>query len=148
MKKTLLLAATCIAAAFATVTPAAAQRSAYEMGNYWDVGMIDVEDGQFEAYMDWINTEWKKQQSWMKSKGYITDYYILSNGYKRGTEPDLYLITVYPELLTPAKEKKMQDEFIAMMGRDEHKLDTESGARTKMRTVMGGMLLRQLTLAK
>ena len=147
MKKPMIFAAA-LAVAFSSATPAVAQRSTYDPASYWDVGMIDVEDGQFENYMDWISTEWKKQQEWMKSKGYILDYHILSNGYKRGTEPDLYLITVYAEMPTPAKEKKMNDEFVAMMQRDEHKLDAESGVRTKMRTVMGGMLLRELTLRK
>jgi hypothetical protein len=147
MKKPMILAAA-LAVAFSSVTPALAQRSAYDPGSYWDVGMIDVEEGQFENYMDWINTEWKKQQEWFKSKGYIQDYHILSNGYKRGEEPDLYLITVYSEIPTPAKEKKMQDEFIAAQQKDEHKLDAESGVRNKMRTIMGGMLLRELTLKK
>jgi hypothetical protein len=42
----------------------------------------------------------------------------------------------------------MQDEFIAAQQKDEHKLDAESGVRNKMRTIMGGMLLRELTLKK
>ena len=146
MKK--IFAAAAMAAALACSAPASAQDSAYELGSLWNVGMIDVEDGQFEAYMDWLNSRWKSNQRFAKSQGWLLDFHILANENSRYGEPDLYLITVYAEMPTPAKEKKMNDEFVAMMQRDEHKLDAESGVRTKMRTVMGGMLLRELTLRK
>lgn len=143
-----LAAAVSVASLSLAAAPAGAQRSSYEPGAYWDVAPIKIQDGQFEAYLDYVNGPWKKQQEWAKSKGYITDYYVLQNGYNRSDEPDLYLITVYAEVPSAAKEKKMNDEFIAMMAKDEHQLSTESGERVKMRELMGLMQLRQLNLKK
>jgi hypothetical protein len=45
MKRYLLAAA---AATLAFAAPAAAQESSFEPGVYWDVGMIDIEDGKGE----------------------------------------------------------------------------------------------------
>ena len=147
MKLKLIAGLALATAAFATA-PVTAQRSSYTAGVYWDVSSIDVEDGQFENYMDYLNSDWKKQQEWAKSKGYILGYHILSNGYKRGTEPDLYLVTVYKDVPTAAEEQRRQDEFVATIGRDEHKMDVASGVRTKMRTRLGTMQLQELMLAK
>ena len=91
MKRLVLSAA----AALAFAVPANAQDSSYQPGVYWDVGMIDVEDGKGEAYADWLATEWKRNQEFAKSKRWIKDYFVLGNGYNRPGEPDLYLVTVF-----------------------------------------------------
>ncbi|MBK6297119.1 MAG: hypothetical protein IPF48_03490 [Sphingomonadales bacterium] len=69
--------------------PGQAQESSYTPGNYSDVSAIDVLDGQFENYMDYLAGPWKAQQEFAKSKGYITGYQVLANPYARAGEPDL-----------------------------------------------------------
>ncbi len=137
-----------LAAAALLPTSAQAQRSSWDPGNYWEVSDIAVEDGQFETYMDWLNANWKPQHEWMKSKGYILDYYVLSNGNRRDGEPDLYLVTIFKQMPSAADEKKMHEDYISMMKTDEHKLDMESGMRVKMRRLMGSSLLRELMFKK
>ena len=63
--------------------PGQAQESSYTPGNYSDVSAIDVLDGQFENYMDYLAGPWKAQQEFAKSKGYITGYQVLANPYAR-----------------------------------------------------------------
>jgi hypothetical protein len=142
--KRYLFAAT--AAAFAFAASAAAQESSYEPGLYWDIGMIDIEDGKGEAYADWLATEWKRNQEFAKSKRWIRDYFVLGNQYPREGEPDLYLVTVTERLPDAAEDRKRQREYEAWAKKNVRQLDVEQGARGSMRKVLGAMLLREYKL--
>ena len=141
---TKLITAAACASSLVWCMPAFAQDRPYELGPLWSVGMIDVEDGQFENYMDWLNGQWKANQAFAKQQGWIMDYYILSNDDNRPGEPDLYLITRYADYPSRAEIKRRDAIMLQRMQKSPKVLDRESGERTKMRTQMGGMLLREL----
>jgi hypothetical protein len=126
--------------------PAAAQESSFEPGVYWDVGMIDIEDGKGEAYADWLASEWKRNQEFAKSKRWIRDYFVLANQYPREGEPDLYLVTVTDRLPDAAEDRKRQRDYEAWAKKNVRQLDVEQGARGSMRKVLGAMLLREMKL--
>ena len=127
-------------------TPATAQRSSGEDGNYWEVSRIDILPGQGEKYIDFLAQQWKKQQEFAKSKGYILSYHVLSNTHPRDGEADLTLITVYKDWPSNAENKRRQDEFVAMMKMDEHQLASASGDRAVMRRQMGSQLYQEVIL--
>ncbi|RJF93967.1 hypothetical protein [Sphingomonas cavernae] len=135
-----------LAFAVLCVAPVAAQESSYTPDVYWEVAMIDVEDGQGENYADYLAREWKATQEFAKSKGYIQDYHVLANNNNREDEPDLYLITVFKKIYDTPEQLRQQKEFEAHMKKDARVLDSEFGARGKMRRVTGSMLLRELKL--
>lgn len=146
MKKC-LYAACAAAIAFAVpATPVAAQESSYTPGSYWDVSMIDIEDGQEENYLDFLADQFKKGQEFAKSKGYIQEYHVLSNSYPRPGEPDIYLVTKYTKQYDTAEQLRQQKEYEAFMKKDTRVLTAESGARVKYRKLMGNMQLRELNL--
>jgi hypothetical protein len=140
--KSLIAVALATAALFPT--PTLAQRSSADPGNYWEVSDIDVLPGQIENYIDYLNKNWRKQQEFAKSKGYILDYHVLSNNYPRDGEPDLYLVVIFKDWPSNAEAKKQQDEFVAMMKQDEHQLAAASGERSTMRRQMGQALLQEV----
>jgi hypothetical protein len=144
MMRKLISAAAC-AAALAWCVPASAQDRAYDLGPLWNISMIDVEDGQFENYMDWLNGRWKDNQAFAKKQGWLMDYYILANDDKRAGEPDLYLITRYADYPTTAEIKRRDAIMMKRAQSDAKTMDRESGERGKMRTQMGSMMLRELT---
>ena len=139
---------TIMAVALATtalfIAPALAQRSSADPGNYWEVSRIDVLPGQGENYIDYLNKEWRKQQEFAKSKGYILAYHVLSNVHNRDGEPDLYLIVEFKDWPSNAEAKRQQDEFVAMMKQDEHQMSAASGNRAVMRRQMGSSLLQEV----
>ena len=47
----------------ATATPAFAQQSSYKLGPLWTAARIDVADGQYENYMDWLMKVWAKSHA-------------------------------------------------------------------------------------
>jgi hypothetical protein len=144
MLKTFALAASATLLTF--VLPASAQDMPYTPGTYWEVASIDVEDGMEPQYIDFLASQWRKTQEFAKSKGYISNYHVLTNMNPRDGEPDLYLVTEFEKMYDTAEQLRQQREYEAMMKRTERQLMTESGARGKMRTLKGSMLLRELNL--
>lgn len=130
----------------ALAVPATAQDSAYVPDAYWEISMIDVEDGQEENYADFLASQWKKSQEWARQKGYIDGYHVLANSNGRDGEPDLYLITIFKKIYDTPEQLRQKKEFEAMMGKDMRVLTTESGQRVRMRRLKGSMLLRELKL--
>lgn len=141
-----LIAGVLPAFALAFAAPVAAQESSYTPDSYWEVSMIDVEDGQDENYADFLAAQWKKGQEWAKQKGYIDSYHVLANSNARADEPDLYLITVFKKFYDTPEQLRQQKEYEAMMKKDTRVLTTESGQRGSMRRLKGSMLLRELKL--
>jgi hypothetical protein len=144
--KTSLFAGVALALSLAFITPAAAQESSYTPGGYTDVSGIDVLDGQFENYMDYLAGPWKAQNEWAKSKGYITSYSVMANNYAREGEPDLFLVVSYSKIYDTAEQLRQQKEFEAFMKADTRTLDKQYGARGTMRKSLGGQQLQELKL--
>jgi hypothetical protein len=115
-------------------------------GAFWDISAIDVLDGGDTAYTSWLATEWKKQEEFAKSKGWIKDYKVLSNLYPRKGEPDIYLITVYDEFPDARKMIAQRSAAMEFYQKTSEKLDAESGDRGKFRTILGSMMLQELKL--
>ena len=142
MKK-LILGAAFLAAAMAT-TPALAQQSSYKLGPLWTAARIDVEDGQYENYLDWLTRVWMDNQAFAKSQGWILDYHILDNINARDGEPDLILITRFADFPSVAEIDRRNAIINQRMRQDDHSADAASGERRKMRTQMGSIMYREL----
>jgi hypothetical protein len=143
--KSLTIAAALFSAA-ALATPAMAQESSYKPGTVWDVSRIDVMPGQFENYMDYLATTWKKVQEFGKSEGMIVSYHVLSTNNARQGEADLILVIEYKDYATTAQQEAMQKKVNAMLAQDNRSATTASGARAKMREPMGSTEYQELVL--
>ena len=132
------------AALIAFAVPATAQNNPSEPGDYTQMGMIDVADGGDIAYLTFLAGQWRSQQEFAKSKGWIKDYKVYANVNAREGEPDLYLVTTYANLPDAAEIKRREAAYRDFFKRDDTKLDAESADRTKIRTQMGSMLLQEV----
>ncbi len=103
-----------------------------------------IDDGHFGDYADHLAGAYRKSQDFAKSKGWIKDYYILANANKRADEPDLYLVTVFDHVTTPAEDEAREKEINAFLATSARQGDRESGARAKYRKLGGSMLLQEL----
>ncbi len=137
---------TAMVIAAAMVTPAMAQESSYRPGTVWEASRIDVLPGQFENYMDFLATTWKKLNELGKAEGVVVEYHVLSTNNARAGEPDLILIIEYKDYQTTAQQEVMQKKVNAALAQNERKADTASGERTKMRELMGSVQYQELIL--
>lgn len=136
------------AAAVTCALPALAQELPLTSGNFWNVSEVTVDDGQFATYVDYLAGQYRKNMEFQKSKGWIKDYYILSNNNKRAGEPDLYLVTVFDHVTTPAEDIAREKEFNAYMAQNTRQQDAGSGQRAKFRKLGGNFLLQELRWSK
>jgi hypothetical protein len=144
MMKSLFVGAALFAATLAT--PAMAQESSYKPGTIWNASRIDVLPGQFENYMDYLATTWKKNQELAKAEGIVLDYHVLSVNNARQGEPDLVLIIEYKDYQTTAQQEAFSKKLNAMMALDDRKQDMAAGKREAMRELMGSTEYQELIL--
>ena len=148
MRKLMLAAAlAALPLSFTCAAPAFAQASSYTPGSFWDVTGIKFKEGGAEKYLDWVATEWKKQQEFAKSKGWIEDYQVLANTYPRNGEPDIYLMTKYRSVPDAAEQARRTAAFEAFVKMDPHQADAQMAeTRTPLRTIMSTTQLQEVKL--
>ncbi len=146
MRKTLLAALGAATIAFAS--PAAAQELPLVTGDFWNVAEITIDDGHFADYADHLAGQYRKSMEFQKSKGWIKDYYILSNGNKRAGEPDLYLVSIFDHVTTPAEDIQREKEINAHLAENTREGIANSGKRATYRKLGGNFLLQELRYKK
>ena len=146
MYKSMLAALGAVTLTFAV--PAAAQDYPLKGADYWTVAEITIDDGHFGDYADHLAGAYRKTNDFAKSKGWIKSYHILSNVNKRGSEPDLYLVTISDRLPSPAEDVTREAEMNAYLATTNRQQDAQSGARAKFRNLGGSQLLQEMVYKK
>ena len=136
------------AATMLLAIPAAAQDIPLVNGNFWNITEVTISDGHFSTYADYLAGQYRKQQEFAKSKGWIKDYYILANGNKRAGEPDLYLVQIFDHMTTPTEDIAREKDMNAYMALSTRQGEAGSGERAKYRTIGGNMLLQEQVYRK
>jgi hypothetical protein len=147
MRKTIAsgwLAALLIGASVTAPIPAQASDYPMTQGDYWEVTGVHLKGGGGLAYAKFLASEWKADQEYAKSKGWIKGYMVLSNAYPRKGEPDLYLIVISDRLASGPESDKRNDEYLAWKKKTDAQLTKESGDRTEIREIESSELLQEL----
>jgi hypothetical protein len=114
-------------------------------GDYWEVTGIKLKDGGALAYARFLADEWRKDQEFAKSKGWIKGYKMLFSPYPRHDEPHLYLVIISEALPSGPEFEKRDDEYMAWKQRSSEQLEKETGDRVEFREIFSGALLQELT---
>jgi hypothetical protein len=139
-----LMLGTLGAASLLWTVPCAAQELPVKSGDFWDVAAVSVDDGHMGDYVDYLAGQYRKNMEFQKSKGWIKNYYILSNNNKRQGEPDLYLITVFDHVTTPAEDIQREKEANAFLQQTTRQGMAGSGQRATYRHLGSDMLLQEM----
>ena len=127
-----------------SAAPTAAQELPIKGGDFWDVGAITIDDGHFGDYADYLAGQYRKNMEFQKSKGWIKDYYIFNNVNKRSDEPDLYLVTVFDHVTTPAEDIQRVKDVKAFLQQSTRQSLAGSGQRATYRHLGSDMLLQRM----
>ncbi len=100
------------------------------------------------AYANFLAGEWRDNQEFAKSKGWIKGYMVLSNNYPRKGEADLYLITISDHVTTGSEDEKRQAEYMEWKKKSLDQMQKESGNRAEIREILGSELLQELKFRK
>ena len=118
----------------------------YTEGVVVSVSSIRTEPGQFNAYMRYLAGPYRKIMDEAKTQGLITDYEFYAAQPRGPHDPDLYLITVYPNFasfdgLSDKMDVISNKVFGSMSAAESAEVDRE-----KLRKLLGSELVRQLVL--
>lgn len=124
--------------------PAAASEWPMTQGDFWEITGVHLKDGGALAYANFLASEWKADQEFAKSKGWIRGYMVLSNTYARKGEPDLYLVVISERLPSGPESGNRDDEYIAWKKKTQAQMLKESGNRLEIREIGSNSLLQEL----
>ena len=85
-------------------------------------------------------------QTRRSTTSWIKDYKIFANVNPRDGEPDLYLVTIFDHVTTPAEDIQREKEMNAFMAQSTRQGAAGSGHRATYRKLRGDMLLQELML--
>jgi hypothetical protein len=133
--------------AFAAVsgTAIAADRP-YSEGTVTIVSSIRTMPGMFDDYMAWLAGPYKQAMEAQKAAGVILSYNVYSTPPRGPNDPDLYLTTTYKNMAAfDGMDAKLDPIYEKLQGSlaEQNKAYVE---RSKMRTVMGNEMIRELVL--
>ncbi len=148
--KTTLAALILAVSVTSAVLPTRARADEYPVvyGDYWEVTGVKVKDGGALAYSNYLAGEWRANQEFAKSKGWIKGYAMFQNAYARAGEPDLYLVTIRSYIESAAETEKRDAEYMEWKKKTVVQMEKETGDRAEFREVLGNSLLQELKFRK
>ncbi len=144
MRKSMFAAMFAAPLALVMSAPVAAQNYPFDYGGFADVTGIDIIDGGGMEYANYLAKEWRKNQEFAKSQGWISDYKVWSNLYPREGEPDLYLMIMYAKMPDATESTRRDEAFRQFAKKNDTQMSTESGNRGKFRTILSSSLLGEM----
>src|ERR1700752_3664575 len=70
----------------------------YRNGSVWNVAFIRMKPGMDTAYLNYIATDWKKEQDAAKKEGLIVSYKVLTTEAHGSGDFNIMLMTEYKDL--------------------------------------------------
>jgi hypothetical protein len=118
----------------------------YRDGTVWNVSFIRMKPGMDTAYLNYLATDWKRNQEAAKKEGLIVSYKVLATEAHSPTDWNLILMTEVKDLATmEANEDKADALFQRVVGDDQKQMQGYKD-RLEIREVMGDRLAREIVL--
>lgn len=119
----------------------------YHNGSVWNVAFIRMKPGMDTAYLNYIATDWKKNQESMKKAGIILSYKVLTTEAHGVNDFNIMLMTEYKDLATmEANEDKADNLAQQVVGNDAKQMQGYK-ERLEIREVLSDRLSREIILA-
>ena len=118
----------------------------YQNGSVWSIGFIKMKPGMNTAYLNYIATDWKKQQEALKKDGLILSYKVLTTESHGADDWNIMLMTEYKNLATmEANQTKADNLNQTVVGTDEKQMQGYRD-RLQIREVMENRLAQEIVL--
>jgi hypothetical protein len=144
--KRLLVAALTASLLLLAASVYAQVRRPFRPGSVWTVAFIRMKPGMETAYLNYIATDWKKEQEALKKDGQTLSYKVLTTEPHNPGDFNIMLLTEYKDLATmEANDKKADDLAQKVVGSDETQMEGYR-KRLEIREVLGDRLAREIVL--
>jgi len=116
-------------------------------GPVWTLTFVHTKPGLGLKYMEYLATEWKKEQDALKKAGLILDYKVIGGESHNPNDWDLMLMTEYKDLATlEANEDKMEAVAMQALDLNDQKMLQGYQERSSWREILGDRLAREIVL--
>lgn len=116
-------------------------------GPVWTLTFVHTKPGLSLKYMEYLATDWRKEQDALKKAGLILDYKVIGTESHSPNDWDLMLMTEYKDLATlEANEDKMEAVAMQAMDMNDQKMIEGYKERATWRDILGDRLAREIIL--
>jgi len=116
----------------------------YHDGSVWAIGFIHVKAGMDPAYLNYLATDWKKEQEALKADGQILSYKVISVESHTPAEFNLMLMTEYKSLAVMEANVDKADALSQKLFGSDQKTMQGYKDRLEIREVLGDRLGREV----
>jgi hypothetical protein len=118
----------------------------YRNGSVWSVAYIQMKPGMETAYLNYIATDWKRNQEALKKDGQIISYKVMTTETHGRDDWNIMLMTEYKDLATrEANEAKADNLAQTVIGNDERQMQGYRD-RLQIREVLEVRTAREIVL--
>jgi hypothetical protein len=118
----------------------------YRNGSVWTIGYIRMKPGMDAAYLNYIATDWKKQQEAQKKEGLILSYKVLTTEAHGTGDFNCMLMTEYKDLATMEANQAKADNLAQKVVGDDAKQMQGYKDRLEIREVLQNRIAREIVL--
>ena len=140
----LLMPSVALAQAASTSTPPVRP---FHEGPVWTITFVHTKPGLSLKYMEYLATEWKKEQDALKKAGLILDYKVIGTESHSDKDWDVMLMTEFKDLATlEANEDKIEAVAMQALDLNDQKFIQGYQERASWREIIGDRLAREIIL--
>lgn len=118
----------------------------YRNGSVWNIAFIRMKPGMETAYLNYIASEWKRNQEAMKKDGLIVSYKVLTTEAHGSTDWNIILMTEYKNMATMEANEAKADALAQQVVGNDEKQRQGYRDRLEIREVMADRLAREIIL--
>ncbi len=118
----------------------------YRNGSVWEVSFIRMKPGMDAAYLNYIATDWKRNQDALKKDGLILSYKVLTTEAHGSTDWNIMLMTEYKDMATMEANVAKEDALVQRVIGNDEKQRQGYRERLEIREVLADRLAREIIL--
>lgn len=118
----------------------------YRNGSVWNVSFIRMKPGMDTAYLNYIATDWKRNQEALKKDGLILSYKVLTTEAHGSADFNIMLMTEYKDMATLEANQAKADALAQQVIGDDEKQRQGYRERLEIREVLQDRLAREIVL--
>lgn len=118
----------------------------YRNGSVWDIGFIRMKPGMDTAYLNYLATDWKRNQEALKKDGLILSYKVLTTEAHGAADFNVMLLTEYKDMATREANQVKQDALAQQVIGDDQKQMQGYKERLEIREVLQNRTAREIVL--
>jgi hypothetical protein len=130
----------------AALTVHAQVKRPYRDGTVWNVTFVRMKPGMDTAYLNYLASDWKRNQEAAKKEGIIVSYKVLSTEAHSPDDWNLILMTEVKDLATMEANQDKADVLSQKLVGDDQKQMQGYKDRSEIREITGVRLAREIVL--